>query len=660
MNIRQAFRGGMRHRMLGGLLLAGLTGAFALGGAAAVAEAAPGAATVASAAVAHAASASAAEAQAAPAKEAPATSTPLGGVRAADDDNLDDFTFNSFNGDYTIDRDADGHSTLTTVETFDAQFPDFDRNRGFIRAIPEKYHGHPTDLTLVSVTDGSGQTRPYSTDSDDGLLLVTLAGDDYVRGQQTYVLTFTQQYVTDYFADTNDDEFYWDTIGTQTKQPTTAATASVHVAADLAASLNGSTACYIGAEGSTNTCDLRASTGADGSTTFETGPHRLAALDNVSVVVGFAPGTFTPRNDSFWASPAAIASLVLTVIAVLLAVLAIVNRLTRLRDAPGRPTIIAEYTPPRGVNLLLASVITRHPQRGPAAAFVDLAVRRNIQIVEQPAEGRGSPSYWLRFVTAAGLDETELALAKQLFGEPLVSGAWKQLEKRDTTLATGISGLMTSARKATATEGYVRSGATAVSWLCVVLVILAAVAAFITGGAAVGGAYGGGWPYLLFGLSALSVVVTFFAGFRNPLTAKGAELRDYIEGLKLYIRLAEKDRFEMLQSPEGAQKTQVSAPDRGQVVRIYEKLLPYAVLLDLEKEWSEVLGTYYENLGTQPDWYGGNVGAFNAAYFASSIGSLSSSVGSSLASSTSSSSSGGSGGGGFSGGGGGGGGTSGV
>ncbi|WP_147305425.1 DUF2207 family protein [Subtercola boreus] len=651
MNRRQAFRRTFGQWMLGGLLLVGLVVAPALAGTTggAAAAAASTAATGATGTAATAASATAST----------LASDSRGDVRAAAGD-LDDFTFNSFNGDYTLARDADGHSTLTTVETFDAQFPDVDRNRGFIRAIPEKYRGHPTDLTLVSVTDGSGQSRPYSTDSENGLLLVTLAGDDYVRGQQTYVLTFTRKYVTDYFADTDDDEFYWDTIGTAAKQPTASATASVHVPADLTSSLNGSTACYYGPDGSTNRCDLTSTPESGGGTVFTTQPQRLAALENVSVVLGFTPGTFTARDNSFFASGAAIASLILTIVAGLLAVLAIVNRVSRLRDAPGRPTIIAEYTPPRGVNLLLASVIAKHPQRGPAAAFVDLAVRRNIQIVEQPSEGRGSPGYWLRFITPAGLDPTELALAKELFGDPLVSGAWKQLEKRDTALARGISGLMTSARKGTVIDGYVRTGVTVVSWLCLAGVIIAAVAAFITGGAAVGADYGAGWPYLLFAIAVVSVVVVFFAGFRNPLTAKGAELRDYIEGLKLYIRLAEKDRFEMLQSPEGAQKTQVNAPDGGQVVRIYEKLLPYAVLLDLEKEWSEVLGTYYERLGTQPDWYGGNVGTFNAVLFASSIGSLSSSVSSSLAASTSSSSSGGSGGGGFSGGGGGGGGTSGV
>ena len=94
-------------------------------------------------------------------------------------------------------------------------------------------------------------------------------------------------------------------------------------------------------------------------------------------------------------------------------------------------------------------------------------------------------------------------------------------------------------------------------------------------------------------------------------------------------------------------------------MKLYEKLLPYAVLLNLETEWAKVLGTYYESLGSQPDWYGGS-GAFNAALFASSMSSLSSTSASAYSGSSSSSSSGFSGGGGSSGGGGGGGGGGGV
>jgi uncharacterized membrane protein len=93
------------------------------------------------------------------------------------------------------------------------------------------------------------------------------------------------------------------------------------------------------------------------------------------------------------------------------------------------------------------------------------------------------------------------------------------------------------------------------------------------------------------------------------------------------------------------------------VLDIYEKLLPYAVIFGLEKQWAAELARYY--VDTSPDWYTGS-NAFNAGIFAASIGSLTSSVSTSYSGSSSSSSSGGSGGGGSSGGGGGGGGGGGV
>ena len=81
-------------------------------------------------------------------------------------------------------------------------------------------------------------------------------------------------------------------------------------------------------------------------------------------------------------------------------------------------------------------------------------------------------------------------------------------------------------------------------------------------------------------------------------------------------------------------------------------MLPYAVLFGSEKEWTKQLGKYYEQVGSNPDWYYGQ-GTFNAAAFASGMSGLST-VASNV--SSFSSSDGGSGGGGFTGGGGGGGG----
>jgi uncharacterized membrane protein YgcG len=141
----------------------------------------------------------------------------------------------------------------------------------------------------------------------------------------------------------------------------------------------------------------------------------------------------------------------------------------------------------------------------------------------------------------------------------------------------------------------------------------------------------------------------------KPLTNKGLALSRYLKGLELYIKTAETERLRMLQSPEGA--TKVRAPidtnDKRQLIKLYERVLPYAILFGQEKEWNKRLGQYYESANESPSWYAGNNAVFNAAVFSTAISSFNTAA---SYSDPSSSSSGGSGGGGSSGGGGGGGG----
>jgi uncharacterized membrane protein YgcG len=568
------------------------------------------------------------------------------------------FQFESFSADYYLDVDDAGRSTLTTVETFVAVFPDFDQNRGMRRAIPEDYQGEPTDISVLSVTDGEGNPRPYEVESDDeGFLLITSAASDYVHGAQTYVFTYTQRNVTRFFADTNDDEFYWDTNGTGWSQPFGSVTARVHVPTALASALTGDVACYQGYEGSGETCELQRAEEKDGLV-FTTSVADVAAYENVTVVLGFAPHTFVERDRSYFGSPFAIPQLLSLGAAIIAAIWAIWLRMTRLADGRGRPTIIAEYTPPKGLDLFTAASILKRTGKGAAAQFVDLAVRKHIRIIETPKTGlfaRGT-TYLLELVDAKGLEGAPLTLAYALFGFQLQPGTGYLMTGRDTQLSQMVRGIVQSTATATKTEG-LRKGASAIGLLPALLVILGGVGSFVFGVIMLDNASGGALPVLPMLLPPIAFIIVFSIVFRSPLTDKGAELRDHLKGLQLYIRLAEADRLRMLQSPTGAERAAVSATDPREVVKVYEKLLPYAILFGLERQWAQELGKYYTE--ASPDWYSGT-GAFNAAVFASSISSLSSSVSTSYSGSSSSSSSGGSGGGGSSGGGGGGGGGGGV
>jgi len=130
--------------------------------------------------------------------------------------------------------------------------------------------------------------------------------------------------------------------------------------------------------------------------------------------------------------------------------------------------------------------------------------------------------------------------------------------------------------------------------------------------------------------------------------------------MKMYLELAEKDRFAMLQSATGADR--IDTTDGRQVVKLYEKLLPWAVIWGIEDSWARELEIQLQQTGEELDWYVGT-GGFQSAYFLGALTGLASGTsapistsGSSWSSSGGSSFSGGSSGGGFSGGGGGGGG----
>jgi uncharacterized membrane protein YgcG len=134
---------------------------------------------------------------------------------------------------------------------------------------------------------------------------------------------------------------------------------------------------------------------------------------------------------------------------------------------------------------------------------------------------------------------------------------------------------------------------------------------------------------------------------KRVMTAKGVEVVDYLKGMKMYIELAEKDRLDFLQSPKGASLTASEVKGRN-VLKLYEEVLPWAILLGLHKQWNGVLNNLYEK-DTTPVWFVG------APVFSDSFSSLDRILAQSLSVDSSGGASGGGSAGGGSGGGGGGG-----
>ncbi|TFC31718.1 DUF2207 domain-containing protein [Cryobacterium sp. TMT1-3] len=587
-----------------------------------------------------------------------------------------DFSFESFDAQYELGLDADGRSTLTTVETIVARFPDIDQNHGIRRAIPTRYQGHPTDIVIDSVTDETGAPRSFDTETtseerEQEFLDVTIAADEFVHGAQTYVITYEQSNVTLYPADANTEEFYWDVNGTGWDQTFGLVTSTVRFDPQLVDQLQGQALCFHGPEGSSTPCEDIRVVGSSAQPAVIALASNLDARETLTVVVPFEPGTFVPRDDSFTANALPSVGLVGALVTLFTALVAGLLRTTRWRSAAGRFTIIAEYLPPRGVNLLTSGDVTGTASKAMAAQFISFAVRGNVRILEA---GDKKSHFLLEFVHAHGVDETESRILGKLF-PGLQAGDQRDLKKKSISLSKALQKERLAARAQSLRLGLREKKNDGLRFWLFLLAVVGAGVALVGSLGAVITVVGGWWPLLFIAVAIISAVGTFvFAGNLRPLTESGAELRDYLKGVKLYIGLAEADRLRVLQSPEGAVRSvyrpENSRPDLTQgtdtadapsvqIVKLYERVLPLAVLFGQEKDWSGVLSQYYAESNTQPDWYFGS-GMFQAAYFAGAISTFSTATSASWSGSAASSSSSGGGGGGFSGGGGGGGGGGGV
>lgn len=555
-----------------------------------------------------------------------------------------DFIFTKFSADYYLSRDDDQRSVLKTVENLTAVFPAIDQNHGIERAIPRSYDGHSTSLEIQSVTDADGNTLNYTTynDQNDNLIVRIGDADKFVRGTQDYKLVYTQRDVTKYFADTNDQEFYWDTNGTEWLQPFQNVSARVHIDAELMPRLNNSASCYYGYSGQNTPCDITLS----GETYSASSPRALSSGENMTVAIGFKPDTFAPYEPTIWERMFEIWQRIQVITWVAAAGLAVwfIGRYTRQNNRTNELSAVpVQYTPPKDISVSAAARLHGSSVSVMTAQMIDLAVRHYVKIYEVKEKSLFRPAeYEIEIIRSpARLSWEEKELLSDTFGKlPKVgerlnlkslknsTSYYQRTLNNDTDLDKRIRGEYGLRHKAEDQRKWFKRSAS-----------ITALFALITLSPVLGG------------VSLMAFILSYVLW---PLTDKGVEVRRYLKGFKEYIQMAEKDRIRALQSPEGAEKVGVDIGDNVKKrLELYEKTLPYAVLFGQEKEWNKQLGSYYEQAGVSPDWFNTRSGVFHAAAFGSAMSSFSSAT---HYASSSSSSSGGSSDGGSSGGGGGGGG----
>jgi len=604
---------------------------------------------------------------------------------------VNQFHFQDFTADYYLSKSDDGTSRLKVVEQFIAIFPESDQNHGLVRIIPYT-NQDGKNLTMASDTDlditikHNGITEnPYKIEPGDGHFTVYLGNpDEYVHGRQIYQLEYEFKNVIFEPADhPTSQELYWDANGNDWSQSFDQVVARVHlVGDDVKSAFTGQTACYVGSYGAQNSSRCTVQTITDGIEfrTAELSPH-----ENLTFDLEFQNGTFAlPRK--IYDYRMLIATVVVTVVAVfLLGAIFIIHYQTKTKRVYYHSLFVTpEYAPPKGFTVAemdanyarAKSVLVSNK----VATLMELAVTGKIILTKVGTEKHPQ---WTVKILRDNFTAEQIAMLQLLAGKATKLSVGQEILIRSQTANQKLIQLDRDFSEAITKRLYdtglyepkyrnvaklknhqasINTKSTPCDFLMVAgilwtIICVIALPFLFDGIPSYITLYGGGLLIAVLIILAITIAVAAFWASHHYQkfylhTKKGLKLSRYLDGLKLYIKMAEQDRLKLLQSVKG-----VDTSNQG-IAQLYEKLLPYAVIFHLETSWTRTLGKYYELDDVRPpQWYLGGA-AFSAHEFSRAIHSVSSATISSIhsGSSDSSSSFSGASGGGFSGGGGGGGG----
>ncbi len=102
---------------------------------------------------------------------------------------------------------------------------------------------------------------------------------------------------------------------------------------------------------------------------------------------------------------------------------------------------------------------------------------------------------------------------------------------------------------------------------------------------------------LVFLILALALLNIIFYKALKKFTNEGRKVMEELEGFKLYLTVVEKERLKFFNPPQ-------------ETPALFEKYLPYAIALGVEKAWAEKFSEILRNTGEEenysPSWYDGH------------------------------------------------------
>jgi len=517
--------------------------------------------------------------------------------------------------------------------------------RGIVREFPTRYrdrHGnrYQVDFEVLEVQRDGHAEDHHSENYANGRRLYIGRADRFLpRGEHTFVI----KYRTDRQIGFRDDfdELYWNVTGNGWRLSIDKARAIVDLPPGAEVLRH---AAYTGGQGQAGR-HFSVSERGDGRLAFET-TRRLGRGEGLTVAVAWPKGFVAApsRWDRLrWFARDNLASLLaLAWLAVILAYY--LRAWAKVGRDPERGTIIPLFEPPAGFSPAASRTLLRMGFDNTAftAAVLDLAVK-GILVIEEPEDGK----YFLRKTESwrEDLSPGEARVASELFA----AGDLVELDNENHEIFRGARRALRRLLKQELRKTYYRAN-TAQHLTGLGVSVVALVMIFLTARGQFGSVMAVFTPAFWLTAGGFAAIIVLSAVFHHLLkapTLRGRRIMDEIEGFKLYLSVAEKERLEALHPPE-------KTPE------LFERYLPYALALGVEQEWSEQFESVLARAGEDgrsyhPVWYTGHSWrSLGAGGFGQNLGGAFTSA--IAASATAPGSSGGSGGGGSSGGGGGGGG----
>src|SRR3989344_5820817 len=481
----------------------------------------------------------------------------------------------------------------------------------------------------IVVTDENGTNYQFQVSEVNEYIRIKIGDPDRTfHGQKTYVIKYR---ATRAVAQLDSfDEIYWNVTGNEWVMPIYRAQASACLPSGGTSTQS---ACYFGLKGSKDKCQLISEIAG---TSMCSAPSVLGPRQGLTVAVGFPKGIVAPYTSSdatasfFDRSGSWLVAILLPILTLLFSLM---YWYKKGRDARGTDVIVPQYDAPHELTPMeIGGIINEKVDvRNISAEIIYLATKGYLKINQLDERYIGiskTPDYQLEKLKdfsdlqndfdkklLAGLFNSQPRSTLSSFANYFVKDTTLDENQTLNTLARSVklSNLknvfykdellvVVSVADALLAKGYYKNlGKMKNGGMRLSFIVILSLLAIVFLGEMFNVLHIKGDPFPFVAGTLLSFAIYGVVSYFNPAkTEKGVIAKEYILGLKDYLQIAEKDRLQFHNAPE-------KKPE------IFEKLLPYAMVLGVSDIWAKEFEGIYT---VPPSWYSGpSEGAFSAVAF---------------------------------------------